>query len=205
MTLYIVIITVIISLLTFSNQQIMGKLIFNPYLVLHRNEWYRFISSGFIHADWVHLLVNMFVFYSFGEAVEKYYGAVFPENATLYFLMLYLGALIISIAPSYAKHKNDFNYNALGASGAVSAVLFAAIVFNPLSPVYLYGFLKLPGIVVAVLYLIYEYQMGKKGGDNINHDAHLWGAIFGVVFTFGLKPSLVVNFFENLTHFTSAF
>jgi membrane associated rhomboid family serine protease len=142
----------------------------------------------------------MFVFYSFGTAVEQYYGQVFEENGNLYFIILYFGALFISIAPSYAKHKNNFSYNALGASGAVAAVLFASVIFNPLGTVYVY-FIKMPAIVMAVLYVAYEYYMGKKGGDNINHDAHLWGAIFGLVFTIGLKPDLALYFIEQIKSF----
>jgi membrane associated rhomboid family serine protease len=200
MTLIIIIATVITSLVTFSNHTLMGKLIFNPYMVSQKNEWYRFITSGFIHADFMHLFINMFVFYSFGSVVEEYYGQVFEEHANLYFMVLYFGALIISIAPSYAKHKNNFSYNALGASGAVAAVLFASVIFNPLGTVYVY-FIKMPAIVMAVLYVGYEYYMGKKGGDNINHDAHLWGAIFGLVFTIGLKPTLALYFIEQIRNF----
>jgi membrane associated rhomboid family serine protease len=178
----------------------MGRLIFNPYKVSSNNEWYRFITSGFIHADLMHLFINMLVLYSFGTAVEGNYGEFFGENYQLYFILLYFGALVISIAPSYAKHKKDFYYNALGASGAVSAVLFASVIFDPLAPVLVY-FIKMPAIVMAVLYVGYEYYMGKKGGDNINHDAHLWGAIFGVVFTIGLRPHLAADFIERLTDF----
>ncbi|MEP7170594.1 MAG: rhomboid family intramembrane serine protease [Bacteroidota bacterium] len=200
MTIFIIISAAIISILAFSNKDLMGKLIFSPYKVSTNGEWYRFITSGFIHADWMHLFINMFVLYSFGTAVEEYYSEVFGEHYQLYFILLYLGALVISIAPSYAKHKRDAYYNALGASGAVAAVLFASVIFNPLGTVYVY-FIKMPAIVMAVLYIAYEYYSGKKGGDNINHDAHLWGAIFGVVFTIGLKPSLAVYFVQRLTDF----
>ncbi|HKR06764.1 MAG TPA: rhomboid family intramembrane serine protease [Bacteroidia bacterium] len=200
MTLIIIIAAVIISILAFSNQALMGKLIFNPFKVSTNGEWYRFITSGFIHADWMHLFINMLVLYSFGTHVEAYYSEIFGDYYQLYYMLLYLGALVISIAPSYAKHKKDFNYNALGASGAVSAVLFASVIFNPLGTVIVY-FIKMPAILMALLYVGYEYYMGKKGGDNINHDAHLWGAIFGVVFTIGLKPKLALYFFERLTDF----
>ncbi len=201
MTVYIVIITVLVSLAAFSNRQLMSKLIFNPYLVSHRKEWYRFITSGFIHADGMHLFFNMFVFFSFGTVVEGYYGDVFPVNGTFYFILLYLGGLVISIAPTYAKHKDNYSYNALGASGAVSSVLFTAILFNPLAPVYIFNIIKLPGVVAGVGYLIAEYYLSKKGADNVNHDAHIWGAIFGLVYTIGLKPILFLEFFQNLMNF----
>lgn len=201
MTLMIVIFTVIVSIMAFSNNELMSKLIFNPYMVSEKKQWFRFFSSGFIHADWIHLFVNMFVLFSFGKGVEIYYGQLFPEHSTLYFMLLYLGAMLFSITPSYAKHKHDMYYNALGASGAVSAVLFTYILLDPLQPLYLYGIIKVPGILVGIGYVIYEYQMGKRGGDNINHDAHLWGAGFGIAFTLLLKPSLFLNFIDRLTDF----
>lgn len=180
----------------------LSRMIFNPYQVMHRREWYRFITSGFIHADWVHLLINMLVLFSFGQAVESYYANAFPENHTLYFILLYAGGLVFSITPTYAKHKNNPGYNALGASGAVSAVLFVSILFNPLSPVYIYGIIKLPGVIVGIAYVWFEYYAGKKGNDNINHSAHLWGAAFGIAFTLMLKPVLLIYFFERLTDFS---
>ncbi len=201
MTLRIVVFTVLVSLAALYNREILRRLIFNPYVVLQRRQWYRFISAGFIHADYMHLGVNMLVLYSFGRAVEAYYAAVFPQYGTLYYILLYLGALLFSITPSYAKHKQDPGYNALGASGAVAAILFTAILFNPLNPVYFMGVLPLPGILVAVGYVAYEYYAGKKGGDNINHDAHLWGAGFGVLFTLVLKPGLLLTFFQQLVNF----
>jgi membrane associated rhomboid family serine protease len=201
MTLFLVVITAAISILALSNHVLMRNMIFNPYQIQHQNQWYRFITSGLIHADWMHLFINMFVLYSFGRAVEYYYEIVFPVNSKYYFMLLYFGGMLISVAPSYAKHKNDPGYNALGASGAVSAVTFAAIVFDPLNKIYLWGFIGLPGILLGVAYLGYSWYMGKKGGDNVNHDAHFWGAVFGALFTFGLKPSLVLHFFNALINF----
>jgi membrane associated rhomboid family serine protease len=149
----------------------------------------------------MHLAINMLVLYSFGRAVEHYYAWAFGGKAVYYYVLLYLGALLFSVTPTYAKHKNNPGYNALGASGAVSAVLFTAILFEPLNKVYLMGLLPIPGIFAAVGYVVYEYYAGKKGGDNINHDAHLWGAGFGVAYTLLLKPPLLLRFFEKLTDF----
>jgi len=179
----------------------MQRLIFNPYMVTEHRQWYRFITSGFIHADWIHLLVNMLVLWSFGNVVEKYYAAIFEEKAVFYFILLYLGGLVISITPSYKRHKHNAGYNALGASGAVAAVLFAAILFRPLDKIYLYGVIGLPGILLGVAYLGYSFYMDKKGGDHINHDAHFWGAVFGVLFTIMLKPSVFLHFLDQLTSF----
>lgn len=198
-TLIIVIVTSLVSIMAFQNEALMNKLIMNPYVTKHRNQWYRFITSGIIHADWLHLLINMFVFYSFGGIVEKYYSAYFGELSTYYFLVLYFGSMINSILPSYVKHHEHPHYNSLGASGAVSAIVFAYIIFDPLSNIYLYGLLGIPGIVAAILYLVYSWYMARKGGDNINHSAHMWGAIFGFVYTIILRPELFMNFIEELT------
>lgn len=197
-TLIIVSVTAVISFLCFSNIDLLNKLIFNPFVISARKQYYRFVSSGFIHGDLTHLLVNMYVLYIFGAAVENYYGQAFGTSSTYYFLLLYFGALAISIAPSYKKHIDNPNYNALGASGAVSAVLFAFILFNPWSTLLLFFVIPAPAFLIGIGYIAYEYYMGKRGGTNINHDAHLWGAIFGFVFTGLLKPSLFLQFLEQL-------
>jgi membrane associated rhomboid family serine protease len=201
MTNAIVIITVVISLLAFYNREIMQRLIFNPYLITEHRQWYRFITAGFIHADFLHLLINMLVFWSFGRVVETYYAALFEEKATFYYILLYLGGIVVSITPSYVKNKHNAAYNSLGASGAVAAVLFAAILFQPLNKIYLYGLIGLPGIVVGIAYLGYSYYMNKRGGGFINHDAHFWGAVFGMIFTILLKPSVFLYFLDQLTSF----
>ncbi len=198
MTLILLGITVIASILAFSNDTLMRKWMFNPYMVQHRNEWWRFITSGFIHADFMHLFVNMFVLFGFGQAVEAYYGFVFQGMADYYFVVLYLGALLIAHAPSFAKYKNVPSYNSLGASGAVAAIMFAAIIFQPWAKIYLFGIIGVPGIIMGPLYLFFEYRMGKQGGTNINHDAHFWGAVFGFIFTIAMKPTLFLGFLQAL-------
>ncbi|REJ80349.1 MAG: rhomboid family intramembrane serine protease [Bacteroidetes bacterium] len=200
LTLYLIIATSVLSFISFQNHNILGRLIFNPFIVSKKGEWYRFISSGFIHADWIHLLVNMFVLFSFGGAVEHYFQEYFPNQGKVLFLILYFGGLMCSILPTYKKHRENPHYNALGASGAVSSVVFAFILFNPLQELCLYGILCLPGIIFGAIYLFYCYYMGKKGGDNINHDAHMWGAIYGFVFTILLKPELFIQFFNQIFH-----
>lgn len=197
-TLIIVAVTAIVSFMSFNNISLLNRLIFNPFVISTRKEWYRFISSGFIHGDMMHLFVNMYVLYIFGAAVESYYAQVFGGQSIYYFLLLYFGALAISIAPSYKKHVDNPNYNALGASGAVSAVLFAFILFNPWSTLLLFFIIPAPAFLIGIGYIAYEWYMGKKGGTNINHDAHLWGAVFGFVFTGLLKPSLFARFIQEL-------
>ena len=192
---------VIFSLIGFSNAAFVDKTIMWPYRVARENQYLRFITSGFLHADYVHLFFNMFTLYFFGRAVEFYF-AQYGLGGNVAYLGLYFLALIVSDIPTYIKHKNNYEYRTLGASGAVSAIVFAAIVFSPWSSIYLYGAIKISAGVYAVLYLIYCVYMGKKGADNINHDAHLWGALFGIAFTIALiaamQPQLFTAIIEEL-------
>jgi membrane associated rhomboid family serine protease len=200
-TIIIVIVTVIVSLVAFNNHEIFRRLAFNAYDIKHFKNSYRFLSYALIHADWIHLLVNMMVLYSFGRIVEQYYAFYFGTKGMLYYLLLYVGGTALSTLPSYGKHKDDYSYTAVGASGAVSAVVFASIIFDPLSKIYIFLIpIGIPSIIFGVLYLIYSAYMGKKNIDNIGHDAHFWGAIFGFVFTIVLKPELIVRLFSILSN-----
>jgi membrane associated rhomboid family serine protease len=176
-------------------------MIFNPYLIHHGRQWYRFISSGLIHADWIHLAVNMYVLYFFGNYVEAYFNEIFEEKSTTYFLLLYIGGLMMSVLPTYGKHKDDPGYNALGASGAVSSIVFAFILLNPLEKLYVFGLVPLPAIIFGVAYLVYCVYASRHGRDNVNHDAHFWGALYGFFLTVILKPSLIASFFDQLIYF----
>jgi len=198
MTNTLLAVTLIASVICFQRRDLMDKFIFNPEKISRNNEWYRFISSGFIHADWMHLLINMFVLYSFGGVVESIYRDIFGAAGRNYYLLLYFGGMIASVVPTYFQHKNNPSYNALGASGAISAVVFTFILFNPLEKLCLYGLLCFPGIVFGILYLAYCYYAGRKGGDYINHDAHFWGALYGVCFTLAMKPEIGPYFVEQL-------
>lgn len=198
LTIYILVVTCVVSFLAFRSETVMDKLIFNPYRVRHNDEWQRLLSSGFIHANGIHLLVNMLVLFSFGGVVEEYYSLFFGERGTIYFLILYLGSIPVSILPTYYKQKDNASYNALGASGAVSAVLFSFILFKPLDKICLYGILCFPGILLGAAYLIYSYFASKKATDHINHDAHFWGALYGIALTLFFQPKLGVYFIDQL-------
>ena len=205
MTLIIVIITSAISVWAFYNENIFTRLQLNSYRTYHNNEWYRLLSHGFLHADWVHLIVNMLVLYSFGTAVEQYFdqlsGAGYLNMPSLWFIALYLIGIIISSVLSVTKHKDNPYYNSVGASGAVSAVVFTSIFFAPVQKILFYAVIPIPGILFGALYLIYSQYMSKKGSDNINHDAHFVGAVFGFIFPLFIDFSLIKHFFSQILNF----
>lgn len=182
-TVIIIIVTCIVSLISFGNNNLLEKLIFYPPAITERNEWYRFFTCGFIHADWGHLLFNMYALYIFGGGVESKFITIFQENGRLLYLLMYISTLAVCLIPTYSNNKNNANYRSLGASGAVSAVVFASILFSPVGymgmifiPVYIVSFL------FGLIYLAATYYFDKNGSSNINHSAHLWGALFGIVF-----------------------
>ncbi len=192
---------VIISVTSFSQPSIFDKYKFNAYQIMHRKEYIRIISHGFLHGSWTHLLVNMFVLYSFGDAVIFYFDEAFPGRGVVMFLLLFFAGLVFSSLYSLFKEKDNIYYNAVGASGAVSAVVFASIFFAPYSKLYLFLAIPIPGIVFGVLYLIYSRIMSKKNLDNVGHDAHFWGAVFGFIFPIIYKPSLFIDFINELIPF----
>jgi len=202
-TISLIVANTVISLIGFSSGEFVDKTIMWPYRVAREKQYIRFITSGFLHADFMHLFFNMFTLFFFGSAIEYYFKA-YNLGGNIAYLSLYFLALIISDIPTYLKYKNNSQYRSLGASGAVSAVVFAAIVFSPWTSIYLYGALRISAGVYAILFLIYCVYMGKKGADNINHDAHLWGALCGIVFTVALiafmDPQLFDSIIENLKH-----
>lgn len=202
MITYIIIgITTVVSFLAFQNVALMEKLQFNAAQVIHRKQYYRLISHAFVHVSWTHLIVNMLVLYFFGRNVESYFGYFFGNRADFFFIILYLGGILGSNIWSLIKHQNDYYYNAVGASGAVSAVLFTFIFLDPWEMLYLFAIIPIPGIIFGVGYLIYSYQMSKRGSDNIAHDAHFLGAVFGFVFPILLKPELFSRFIDLLPNF----
>ena len=193
LTVIIIAITCIVSILCFNGTLNGNKLIFNAYQVWHRKEWYRMLTSGIIHSGWGHLFFNMLTLYFFGRVVEQYFSAAFGGvlGAVLY-VMLYVSALAISSLGDLVKYRDNWNYNALGASGAVSAVLFASILFAPKMGIYIYLIpIPVPGYIFAPLYLLYCWYMAKRNMDNIGHTAHFWGAVYGILFPIICKPDVL--------------
>ncbi|MEX2596752.1 MAG: rhomboid family intramembrane serine protease [Salibacteraceae bacterium] len=195
-TLFILIATAAVSIPAFNNRQLFFKLDFQPYMIQRNNQWYRFLSHAFLHADWGHFVINMFVLYQFGKFVEQFYAQLFGTTWIVFFLMLYIGGILFSSIPGYVRHKNNYSYHGVGASGAVSAVVYAFILMEPMAPLgLLFIPFQIPAWIFGLLYLALEFYLDKNSNSPIAHSAHYYGAIFGVVFTFLLKPELLFRFF----------
>lgn len=196
MVTYILIgVTVVVSYMCFNNRGMFEKLALIPYVVVRNNQWYRLISHGFVHADTMHLLVNMFTFWSFGTYIESAFG--YLGFSTWAYLGLYFGGMIFASVYDIAKKSNNPYYISIGASRAVAAVLFTSILLNPWGKILFFAVIPIPGILFGVLYLAYCQYMAKRGGDNINHNAHFYGAVFGFVYPILLEPVLWRGFISH--------
>jgi membrane associated rhomboid family serine protease len=200
-TILIIIVALIgiTSYFGFKNNEVFHKLKFNPYLINQNREWYRFLSHGFVHADWMHLVFNLYVLYEFGKLVMLILFFKMGDMANLYFLGLFFPALLASSLFSFFRYKDQVHYNAVGASGAVSAVVFASIILYPQGEMGLIFIpFYLPSWIFGALYLAYTIVMARKQIDNIGHDAHLWGAVYGIIYTFVLIPNAFQNFINYI-------
>lgn len=185
-TFIIIIITAAVSILAFNREQMKDDLLFWPYYINREGQYYRFITNGVLHADAMHLIFNMVSFYSFGMALENYlFKALFGELSRGMLAVLYITAIIVAVIPDYIKYKDKSFYRSLGASGAVSAIVFAAITIQPNMPIQFFFIpFKIPGFVFGICFLILSASLAKKGGGNIGHSAHFWGSVYGIVFTY---------------------
>ncbi|WP_343522579.1 rhomboid family intramembrane serine protease [Pedobacter sp.] len=185
--------TIITSLYAFYDHSLYGKFMLHPYSVSKGQNVYTLITSGLVHADWMHLFFNMFTFYAFAFTLESLMGSW--RFGILYFL-----GLVLSDLPTVIKHKDHFNYNSLGASGAISAVLFSYILYNPMSKIYIMFIpIGIPAVLFGILYLIYCAYASRNSRDHINHDAHFFGALTGLIFTIIFVPGILQNFIAMLT------
>jgi membrane associated rhomboid family serine protease len=198
MSLIIVLVTIGVSVYAFYNRQWFESFSLKPYLVFHKHQWHRVFSHVLVHADWAHLLVNMYVLFIFGSVCESYFAYHFSGKSNLHIVMLYALSIIFSSVYTIAKFRNNRYYSAVGASGAVMAVVFTSIFFDPWNKLWFFGIIPVPGIVFGSIYLGYSYYMSKKNVDNIGHDAHFAGAIFGLLYPLLIDFSLLTVFFEKL-------
>lgn len=183
------------SLAAFNDPALKGRLMFSPYRVKHHNEWWRVVTHAFVHKDWMHLIFNMYVLWMFGEIIEYELSRYFPEKGKMLYVLLYFGGLIFATFPSTIRHSENDMYWSLGASGAVSAVVFAFIFMHPDQNLYLLFIpIGIPAAIFGILYLSYEIYMDKRGDSGVAHDAHIWGALFGIIL-------LILIDFDFLRHF----
>ncbi|OQA92911.1 MAG: Rhomboid family protein [Bacteroidetes bacterium ADurb.Bin234] len=197
--LIIIVITVVVSVLALMRKDLFYRLSFNAYAVAYQRQWYRLLSYGFIHANWTHLLINMFVLWMFGEIVEDSYVYLFDKKGHVMYLLLYVSSILISTMYDLKLYKEDYNYHAVGASGATSAVIFASILLFPLQKIYLFFIpIGIPAFIFGILFLIYSMYMSKRNVDNIGHNSHFFGAVYGFFFVVMFNYKLLIAFFVKI-------
>ena len=196
LTLILIGVTVLVTWLAFKNPRLLDRLILWPPAIDRQRQYDRLLTHGFIHADWQHLLFNMITLFFFGRFAEQVISAMIGPVG---FVLFYLSAIVIAILPTYLRHRPDARYRSLGASGAVSAVLFAFILVQPWSLIFVF-FLPVPAILYGVFFVGYSIWMDRQGGDNTNHNAHLSGAIYGVLFMLLMEPRIGGVFLERLVN-----
>lgn len=187
--------TIGLTIYVFSNPEWYGRLMLHPHTVYrNKSKWYLILTSGMIHKDWMHLLFNMITFYYFGFGLEQIFVSIAGSTGHLLFFLLYVIGLVLSDIPTIVQQKDNYNYHSLGASGAISAVLFSFILFEPKMMLGIFMIIPMPAYIFAVLYLFYCVWASKNARDGINHDAHLFGALTGILFTLLAFPWVIKHF-----------
>ncbi len=192
-TIIVVAITALVSILGFSNEALINKLILWPRIMHSPTEYYRLLTSGFIHADWNHLLFNMMTLYFMGGVAESMLGSGF--------ITLYTTGIIVASLPSFLKNKNNSYYRSLGASGGVASIIFFFIYFYPWGKISIMFIpIGIPAILFGALYLMYEAYMAKRGQGNVNHDAHFWGSVYGLLYAMIIDPTHGLSFINAISN-----
>jgi membrane associated rhomboid family serine protease len=196
-TIILIIISVLVSWQIFNSEALFDKYCFSPERVWHNGEWIRILSGGFLHANTTHLFFNMLSLFFFGPTVEAYFGYVFGSLGSVMYLIFYLAAIIIANVPDLLEQKDNYYYRAVGASGAVSAVIYSAILFSPTSTI-AFMFIPMPAFIFGILFLVFSAYMAKRQMDNIGHLAHFSGAVFGFIFPLIFRPTLFMDFINQI-------
>ena len=199
-TIVFILVTAAVSILCFTRTLNIHALKFNAWQIWHGKQWYRMLSYGLVHGGWGHLFFNMLTLFFFGTVVERYFVAAFGDTpGIILYSVLYVSAIAVSTIGDLIKYRDEYNYNAVGASGAVSAVLFASILFEPKMGIYIYLIpIPVPGYIFAPLYLLYCWYMARRNMDNIGHTAHFWGALYGLAFPLVCRPDIFWHFLSQL-------
>ncbi|MBB4077688.1 membrane associated rhomboid family serine protease [Lewinella aquimaris] len=201
MTVIIILITALVSWQAFNNPELKSRLMFIPTAVKDRGEYYRFLTHGFVHADFRHLLFNMWALYIFGQAAEDIFQVYLfgPAFGKVAYLLFYCAAIVAASVPDYLRHQDNRMYASLGASGGVAAMIWPYIMWMPWA---WFIFPPLPAILIGIGYIAYSHYADKQGGSNIGHNAHLWGAIFGLIayvsLSLAYEPGLMTEFVARL-------
>jgi membrane associated rhomboid family serine protease len=200
-TAVLIILTCLISWQAFNNPDMQNKLLHYPYIEARNRDFYRWLTACFVHGSWVHLGINMYVFYQFGLAVEDRFLDLFGEvMGRLNFLLLYLLTGVFANIPTFFRHRENQMFRSVGASGAVSGILFVFILFEPWARLGLFFVIPVRAILAAILFLVYSSYASKKSNDMIDHEAHFYGAVFGFLFTVALKPGLLAEFTAEIVN-----
>jgi membrane associated rhomboid family serine protease len=197
-TIFIVAGISIVSLIGFSNREIIDRLLMWPYRMWRDNEWYRLISCAFIHGDLGHLFFNMFAMFSFGSFIEQVFGGMFPGYGTTMYMIMFFTAVAVANIVNVFQEKDNYAYRSLGASGGVAAIIFAYILITPKGGISIYFLPSIPAYIFGPLYLIYSAVMAKRANDNVGHTAHFTGAVYGFIFPLIFKPRLLLDFFDQI-------
>ena len=193
LTYILIAVTVLVSWLAFERPPLLQRLLLWPPAIDRNKQFDRLLTHGFIHADWSHLIFNMLTLYFFGRVVER---VMMQFIGPIGFVLFYLSAIVVAILPTYLRHRHDARYSSLGASGGVSAVLFASILLNPWMLIFIP--IPVPAFIYAIGYVGYSFWKDRQGGGNVNHSAHLSGAIYGVLFMLAMEPRIAGFFLQRL-------
>jgi len=193
LTFVLIAITALLSWQAFEKPRLLERLILWPPAIDRQKQYDRLLTHGFVHADWTHLLFNMLTLYFFGRDIERVMSQLIGPIG---FVLFYLSAIVVAILPTYLRHRHDPRYSSLGASGGVSAVLFAYILLRPWALIFIP--VPVPAIVYAVGYVAYSFWKDRQGGGNVNHMAHLSGAIYGVLFMLMMDSRVGPWFLQEL-------
>ena len=200
-TLLIIALTALVSWRCFENPALRNALLHHPYSEAREKEYYRLLTGAFVHGSWTHLLVNMFVLYQFGTFVESVFTLTWgPTQGRIFYLLVYLLTAFLADIPTFLKHKDNSGFRSVGASGAVSGMLFIYIIFQPWSWLLLFFVIPIPAIVAAVGYLFYSSYANKRGGGRIDHSAHFYGAVVGFALAILLQPQWFMLFIDNVSN-----